>query len=160
MIRNFMVILSPLALVKKAWGSSLLAKILILVLSYFEPIKSIYHLTIIVVIINFIIGFYKSKVIFGENFIPRKARHTGEKIVIFTLYLTIVYAFEMLILNSPALYTTRILAGILILAELKSISENGDLIIGKKIFSTMYRGIKKIFDSRTQPKETEENGDN
>lgn len=142
---------TPLAIIlKKAWGVTWLAKILMLVLAYMEPIKNIYHLAIVAVIINFFLGFYKNKKLYGESFNGSKARHTLEKIGIFTIYIAAVYLFEIHILKVgiEQIYVTRVLTGILILAELKSISENGDKITKSNIFTSMYKAIRRIFRSK------------
>jgi uncharacterized membrane protein len=149
MTANFLLLMiTPVTILKKFWGMSWITKLILLILAYLEPIKNLYHLAITAVILNFIVGWYKSRVVNKEAFRPDKAWHTIEKIGIFTIYIVVVYLFEQVILGTAEFYTTRILVGILILAELKSISENGDAIIGQRIFTGLYKAIKRVFDAR------------
>lgn len=120
-------------------------KLLVAVLTFFEPIKNMYHLMLLVIVINLITGWYKNRKINKDKFSTKKARITAEKIGLFTLYLMVTYMFEVFILKSNENYASRVIAGILILSELKSISENGDEILGGKMFSLLYRKINGLF---------------
>jgi hypothetical protein len=116
-----------------------------IVLTFFEPIKNMYHLMLLVIVINLVTGWYKNRKINNDKFSTKKARITAEKIGLFTLYLMVTYMFEVFILKSTDNYASRVIAGILILSELKSISENGDEILGGKMFSLLYRKINGLF---------------
>lgn len=147
------MMVTPAVAFKKAWGTSLGIKLVMVILVYLEPIKSFYHLMVFGLVVNFILGWYTNKRLLGEKFSAVKARGTAEKLAVYTVYITIIYVFEKVLLSSPSgYYATRIVTALLILAELKSISENGDRLTNHKTFTTIYKVVIKLFPTKI-PKE-------
>lgn len=143
------LITTLLATLKQAKSTSIFLKAIMLLLVYLEPIKHFYHLTALAVFLNFVLGWYTNKKLLDEKFNPKKARATVEKIVVFTVYISVIYLFENIILQTHEFYTTRVVAGILVLAELKSISENGDRLVHRSTFTGIYKTITQIFGKST-----------
>ena len=137
---------------KQAKSTSVFLKAIMLLLVYLEPIKNFYHLTALAVFLNFLLGWYTNKKLLEEKFNPKKARATVEKIVVFTVYISVIYLFENIILQTDQFYTTRVVAGILVLAEIKSISENGDRLVHRTTFTGIYKTITKLLGKSTNPK--------
>lgn len=134
-----------LGVIQNSIKSHWLFKVIMVVLTFFEPIKHMYHLMLLVIVINLLTGYYKSRKVSREKFSTKKARVTAEKIGLFTIYLMVTYMFEVYILKSSENYASRIIAGILILSELKSISENGDEILGGRMFRLLYSKLNNLF---------------
>lgn len=148
------VIVTTGTTIKNALESSWVLKLLIGLLTYLEPLKSLYHLMLFVMAVNFFTGWYKTYKTntkgFIKSFDAKKAKYTAEKIGLFTFYLLIAYSFEMNTLMSTSLYSTRLISAILVLSEIKSISENGDTILNKKLFTPIYKRISLLFKSKAQ----------
>ena len=141
---------------KSAASSSWFVKILVLALTYMEPMKNMYHLVLAVCTLNLLMGFWKNHKLNNEHWNGKKAWKTIEKVAIFTVYVTFIYFFETTILHSDSskvlisddLWASRIICGILILSEAKSISENGDAILNMKLFVPFYKKLVNLFDKK------------
>lgn len=120
---------------------SLLA-ILMSIVAFFSPLKLMYHTFFFVVMLDMITGMIAAKKR-GEKIESRKMRKTILKLLVYILVASAFYMFQVAII--PTLPFINVVFGLIIITELKSITENVDFIYKVKTFTRIYEFINKLF---------------
>lgn len=125
-------------------------------IAYLTPIWMVVFVICIFVMVDFITGILASK----KLKIPVKSKNMRATVTKFLCYfITIVLAFfiQKEIIKYQWFEIMNIVAGLITLAEFKSITENMEVLTGNKIFTKIFKTISDIFKKKT---EIEENNNN
>lgn len=125
---------------KGIWG--ILSLWATMILAFFAPIGLMFGTFTFSVILDLITGMiasYKR----GEKIESRKMCKTILKLLIYMLVAAVFYMFQMAIF--PVIPLINIVFGLIILTELKSITENCDSIFKTKTWTTIYEKARSIF---------------
>lgn len=130
--------------------------LLLSILSFFAPLQLMYHTFFFVVMLDMITGMIASKRR-GEKIESKKMRKTILKLLVYILVASAFYAFQMAIM--PAVPFINLVFGLIIITELKSITENCDSIFKVKTFTRIYEFVNNLFDKfmKKEPEKEPEN---
>lgn len=127
-----------------------IAKLGLIILSFFAPIQLFVHLIFLAVFIDFISGVGCS-IVRNIKIESHKIRNTFIKLFVYTGLLMVVYGIEYLMWGIPI---SNIVAIAILLTEAYSIAENLDIItLGKTNFKGIILSIKKIFNKKNKLEE-------
>jgi len=120
-------------------------KVLSLVIAFLYPVKELFYLMFVFLLINSVSGIYKNVIRNKEKFSTKKFRCTFEKLISYLIMILLIYIFENILLHSSGYYITRIVTGLVVLIEFKGITENFDFITGQKVFTKIFKEVNKLF---------------
>ena len=115
-----------------------------LIIAFVSPLANMYHLMFFAVLVDMITGIWAA-VKRKDLITSAKMKMTIYKMFIYMITLTLVYAFEKVVFAGMAVPVSNLWLGIIVLNEIKSVTENSDVILGTNVFTGAYRSIKKIF---------------
>lgn len=119
--------------------NAFLLKLLIALISYFEPISALLHIVIIFILIDFMTGVYASYKT-KRQICSRRLRKTIEKFVFYSVAIMIGYMFQKHFAGWTNL--GQIIAGFIAMTELYSIYENITRITGTDILKKLKEVLK------------------
>ena len=118
------------------------AKIAVLFISYFSPVKDIVHVMLIFILVDFLSGIWASRKL-GEKLKSKKFRKTLTKFLWYTIALILSFMMEKTF-NLSWANLSAIIGGFICFIELKSIFENITVITGEPVFMRILNIIKKM----------------
>lgn len=147
-VETYLLKLLALFATPKGFGLSLLFA----GLAYLSPIWMVVFVICVFVMVDFITGILASK----KLKIPVKSKNMRATVTKFLCYfITIVLAFfiQKEIIKYEWFEIMNIIAGLITLAEFKSITENMEVLTGNKIFTKIFKTISDIFKKKTEIEE-------
>jgi len=118
------------------------AKLVVLLISYFAPVKDIVHVLLIFIAIDFLSGLWAARKR-GEKLESRKFRKTLTKFLWYTVALILSFMMEKTFHLSWS-NLSGIVGGFICFIELKSIFENITHITGEPVFLKVFHLIRKM----------------
>lgn len=136
------ILLSLLNTVTFKTATEGLLTFLISIISFFAPLALMYHTFTFTVLLDMITGMFAAKRR-GEKIESKKMRKTILKLLIYILVASAFYMFQIAII--PGFPFINVVFGLIILTELKSITENCDSLFKVKTFTRIYEFVNKLF---------------
>lgn len=126
-------------------------KVSALFLAYLAPVKGLIHSVVFVVVIDMITGIWKATAI-KNGFVAKwksikssKLKTTVNKLILYCLLIILLFVVEKSIIGNDSRYLAKLGASIIFWVELKSVTENMDVILGTNIFTSIYKKAKELF---------------
>jgi len=151
-VETYLIKLGALFATPKGFGLSLIFA----GIAYLTPIWMIIFVIFIFVGVDFITGILASR----KLKIPVKSKNMRATVTkLLCYFITIVLAFfiQKEIIKYSWFEIMNIVAGLITLAEFKSITENMEVLTGNKIFTRIFRTISDIFKKKTEVDNTNQN---
>jgi hypothetical protein len=120
------------------------------IISFFAPLALMYHTFFFAVMLDMITGMIASKKR-GEKIESRKMRKTILKLLVYILVASAFYMFQMAVM--PAVPFINLVFGLIIITELKSMTENCDIIFNVKTFGKIYDFVNGLWEKIFNKKE-------
>jgi phage-related holin len=143
-IETYLIKLGGLFLTPKAFCLSALSGIM----AYFTPISMVLLVLLIFVIVDFVTGILASR----KLKIPVKSKNmraTITKLLCYFIIVIMAFFIQKEIIKYEWFEIMNIVAGLIALAEFKSITENMEVLTGNKIFTRIFKTINDIFKKKT-----------
>lgn len=119
------------------------------ILSFFAPIQTLIIWTSVFVIADLVTGILAAKKR-GEELKSSKLKKTIDKIVWYTLAITLAYGLDVNVLSFAVLYLANGVAGLCCGNELYSIFENVYCITGNRVFHILTQFTTKKIEETTK----------
>lgn len=118
-------------------------------IAYLAPIGMVVFVICIFVIVDFITGILASR----KLSIPirsKNMRATVTKFLCYFIIIVLAFFIQKEIIKYEWFEIMNIVAGLITLAEFKSITENMEVLTGNKIFTRIFKTINDIFKKKTE----------
>lgn len=118
-------------------------------IAYLAPIWMVVFVIFIFVLVDFITGILASYKL-GIPVKSKNMRATVTKLLCYFITIVLAFFIQKEIIKYEWFEIMNIVAGLITLAEFKSITENMEVLTGNKIFTKIFRTISNIFKKKTE----------
>ncbi|NPV12913.1 MAG: hypothetical protein HPY57_14170 [Ignavibacteria bacterium] len=133
--------------------------ILVPIISYLAPISGLFHLMLFLVFLDLITALIRDWKIKKARTIKqkirrvksKKLRRTLVKLFLYIMFIIATYSIPKICFNNT-FYLAELMTSFISIIELKSISENMDIINESDIFTTLFKKIRNFLSSMIEKK--------